>query len=290
VPNRTIVMRSSNGVPIEFDHRHVAPMRDSTPLLADPARLRERYREDGYLLLRGVLDAGRVWRLRAAYFSAFPDEYFRPGTSRAAGVYSGHAPAGLRPYGVAGHPAHDFVRGTAFAEFTAQARLEELARTLLGGPVRLLPRQVLRHFDASSKESTRAHVDRAYPSGAESDLVTAWIPLGDCPVETGGLVYLEGSHRLGAGAVDRRRTVTDRPHDSRPFSHDLAWTARTLGGRWLWTNFRAGDLAMHCPEIVHASLDTATETMRLSADIRFQSAGLPVRREWTRHWSADDGA
>jgi len=31
--------------------------------------------------------------------------------------------------------------------------------------------------------------------GAASDLVTLWVPLGDCPVATGGLVYLDGSHQ-----------------------------------------------------------------------------------------------
>jgi hypothetical protein len=290
VSEETVVMRSSNGVPLEFDDLHFAPMRDSTGLRYDTGRLRERYRQDGYLLLRGVLPESRVWRLRAEYFATFPAAYFKQGTERSAGVYSGHPPVGLPPYGVPGHPAHDFVRGRVFAEFTAQPGLEGLARALLGAPVALVPRKVLRHFDASSKEATRAHVDRAYPSGADSDLVTMWIPLGDCPVETGGLVYLEGSHRLAPGAVDRPRTVTDRPHDRRPFSHDLAWTARTLGGRWLWTDFRAGDVALHCPDLVHASLDTVTETMRLSTDIRFQRAGLPIRQEWTRPWSADDGA
>jgi hypothetical protein len=277
-------------VPLEFDQLHFAPMRDSTDLRDDPGPLRERFREDGYLLLRGVIPAAWSWRLRADYFAAFPASYFEPGTDRSAGISSGQASAVQPPYGVAGHPAHDFVRGRAFAEFTAQPALEGLARTLLGGPVELLPRQVLRHFDASSKEATRAHVDLAYPSGGRADLVTIWMPLGDCPVETGGLIYLEGSHRLAAGAVDRPRTVTDRPHDRRPISHDLAWTARTLGGRWLWTDFRAGDVALHCPSLVHASLDTATQTMRLSADIRFQRAGLPIRPEWNKPWAADDGA
>lgn len=295
-------MHSSNGVPVEFSPRFFAPMQDSTELRDDPDLLRERYRRDGYLLLRGMLDPAAVLRLRAAYFAGFPRDYFKPGTDPAQGVYSGHTPAGLPPHGVPGHPAHDFVRGGVFADFTAQPEFEQLARSLLRDPVTLVPRQVLRHFDAGAKQASRAHVDRAYPSAARTgngaaaepsrgdDLVTIWIPLGDCPLETGGLIYLEGSHRLDPGSVDQPRTVTDRPKDSRPFSHDLAWTAGALGGRWLWTDFRAGDLAVHSPDLVHASLDTTTQTMRLSADIRFQRAGLPIRPEWTRHWSADDGS
>jgi len=120
--------------------------------------------------------------------------------------------------------------------------------------------------------------------------VTLWIPLGDCPARAGGVVYLEGSHRIDAAVVDGPRTVTDRPDDARPISHDLAWTARTLGGRWLWTDFAAGDVAAHCPDIVHATLDPSGELMRLSADIRFQRTGQPVLAEWSKPWSADDGA
>jgi hypothetical protein len=81
-----------------------------------------------------------------------------------------------------------------------------------------------------------------------------------------------------------------RHDDPRPFSHDLAWTARVLGGRWLWTDFDAGDVTVHRADLVHASLDTTTEVMRLSADVRFQRTGTPVDERWMVDWSADDGA
>ncbi|MFE9422569.1 phytanoyl-CoA dioxygenase family protein [Kitasatospora sp. NPDC006697] len=280
---------SSNGVALELDASNSAPMTDSTPLLGEPDRLRERYEQDGYLLLRAVLDPARVWAVREAYFSLFPREYLKPGTGPAAGVYSGQPPVGLAPYGTAGHPAHDFVRGEQYRAFTADPRLAGLAAAVLGGPVELVPRKVLRHYDAAAKSAARAHVDRAYPSGADGAQVTAWVPLGDCPLETGGVVYLEGSHRLDPGLLEGARALTDRPHDARPFSHDLSWTAETLGGRWLWTDFRAGDLVMHSPHMVHATLDTTTETMRLSTDLRFQTAGAGVSSAWQKPWSADDG-
>ncbi|GAA1965007.1 phytanoyl-CoA dioxygenase family protein [Kitasatospora viridis] len=286
---KTVARCSSNGVVLELDESNSAPMADSTDLLADPDRLRERYRQDGYLLLRGVLDPAEVWAVREAYFSLFPPGYLKPGTGPAAGVYSGRPPVGLAPYGTAGHPAHDFVRSDAYAAFTRSPELAGLARSVLGGPVQLVPRRILRHYDSASRSAARAHVDRAYPSGAGGELVTAWIPLGDCPLETGGVVYLEGSHRLDPGRLDGDRPVTDRPDDARPFSHDLAWTARTLGGRWLWTDFRAGDVVLHSPDTVHATLDTTTETMRLSTDLRFVSALASVRSAWQQPWSADDG-
>jgi hypothetical protein len=279
---------SSNGVPIPFDDDHFAPMRDSTGLLSDREALRARFLEDGYLLLRGVLGCGPIWRLREEYFSLFPATYFLEGTPLGSGVYSGHQPDGLPPYGVRGHPAYSFVRGRKFAAFTGQPRLAGLAADVLGQPAALIPRQVLRHFDLSCKQASRAHVDRAYPSGG-GDMVTVWIPLGDCPVESGGVIYLSGSHRADKSVLGGADATTDRPHDRRAYSNDLAWTAERLGGRWLWTDFRAGDVALHSPDLVHASLDTTTAVMRLSTDIRFQRAEAPVRPGWTRAWAADDG-
>jgi len=286
-------MASSNSVPVGFDERRFAPMRESTDLLGQPDLLRERYLDEGYLLLRGALDPGLVRSVRAGYFAGFPPEYFRPGTAPADGVYSGYTPESLRPHGVPGHPAHAFVRSAAFAAFADQPALAELAATLLDHPVFRLRRTPLRHFDCASWMASRAHVDQAYLGGGVrgADTVTMWIPLGDCPIESGAVVYLSGSHRADLGAVARQHVpVTDRPDDPRPFSHDLEWTARVLGGRWLWTNFGAGDIAVHRADLLHATLDTTTDIMRLSTDLRFQRTGTQVDVRWTADWSADDGA
>ncbi len=286
-------MASSNGVPVGFDERHFAPMRDSTELLGQPLALRARYLDEGYVLLRGVLDPALVRSARASYFAGFPPEYFKAGTALADGVYSGYTPEPLRRYGVPGHPAHAFVRSSAFAAFADQPALADLAATILDHPVFRLRRTPLRHFDRACAMASRAHVDQAYLSGEVSgaDTVTMWIPLGDCPIESGAVVYLSGSHRADLGAQARQHApVTDRPDDPRPFSHDLEWAARVLGGRWLWTDFLAGDIAMHRADLLHATLDTTTDVMRLSTDLRFQRTGTPVDVRWTADWSADDGA
>lgn len=285
-----VTLPSSNGVQVEFTDRYFAPMQDSTDLLAEPDLLRERYRKDGYVLLRQVLDPAEVMRVRAEYFAAFPAEYFKAGTRPGDGMFSGTAPASLPEYGVRGHPAYDFVRSPAYQSFATRPELAAVAAALLGGEVQLIRRKVLRHYDRASQQASRAHVDRAYQVVPAGDVVTLWVPLGDCPLDCGGLVYLSGSHEQTARQADSASPVTDRPDDPRPFSHDLAWTARELGGRWLWTDFQAGDVAAHCPDLVHASLDTVTDVMRLSTDIRFQRVQAPVDPRWTVDWAADDGA
>ncbi|HTZ43859.1 MAG TPA: phytanoyl-CoA dioxygenase family protein [Jatrophihabitans sp.] len=280
---------SSNGVPVPFDDRLFEPMRDSAPLLADPPALRARFDEDGYLLLRGLLDPERVRDLRADYFGRFDAGLLAPGTTPADGVFSGTVPAGLPAYGTAGHPAYELVRSAGFDGFTRQPRLRSLAETLLGAGAELAPRRILRHFHRGARLASRAHVDYDYMDQGSDRLVTMWIPLGDCPVECGGLVYLTDSHRVGRAALEPLRAYTDRPDDPRPVSNDLHRTARTLGGRWLWTDYRAGDLVLHSPHTVHASLDNTTDAMRLSIDLRFRLRQEEPDRRWDGSWSADDG-
>jgi hypothetical protein len=237
-----------------------------------------------------VLEADKVWKLREDYFGRFPESYLRPGTTPADGVFSGTTPAELPAHGMPGHPAHSFVRDGPLTRFLDSSPLGELAGTLLDGNATMLPRVILRHFDSSSQRSSRAHTDHAYMDRGGTSVITTWLPIGDCPVESGGIVYLEDSHRIDRERLAALRQVNDRPGDDRPLSHDLAWVGRELGRRWLWADFRAGDVVLHGPHIVHASLDTTTPTMRMSVDARFAAPRQQPDGRWLRTWSADDGA
>ncbi|MFL6163667.1 MAG: phytanoyl-CoA dioxygenase family protein [Jatrophihabitantaceae bacterium] len=287
VTSRLPARLSSNGIEISGDE--FAPMRDSTRWRGQPRLLRDRFREHGYLLLRQVLDRRRVLELRADYFGRFDPAMLAAGSAAMAGIFSGTLPAGLPEYGTAGHPAYDLVRTARFDAFTRDPELRRIAEILLDAPVELIPRRILRHFHRNSGKASRAHVDYDYLTGGGDQLLTAWIPLGDCPIECGGLVYLEGSHRVSREELDTLRPFTDRPSDQRPVSNDLGLTARTLGGRWLWADYRAGDVVLHGPHLVHASLDNTSDVMRLSADLRFRASDSTPDERWAGDWSADDG-
>lgn len=280
---------TSNGAPVSFDDRHAAPLTDSTELLGDPVALRERYATEGYLYLRGVLDPEVVWETRSAYFSRFGPGYLAPGTSPRDGIFSGTRPHGLGAHGTVTHPAYGFVRSASWRRLTEQGALATIASAVLDGPVTCLPRQIVRQFDRASGRASRAHVDHTYLDQGQGEVTTVWIPIGDCPLETGPLVYLEGSHRLGADELAVLQQKTDRPDDRRPLSHDLGWVSEQSGARWLWTDFQAGDVAVHSPHIVHASLDVRSEQMRLSADVRFVRDDAVADPRWLVPWAGDDG-
>lgn len=276
---------SSNGVAIAFDDSTFAPQREIADWRADPALVRERFAADGYVLLRGALARDQVLALREAYFAQFDPSMLAPGTTPRDGVFSGFLPADLPEYGTAGHPAHEFVRGPQFDAFSRGAELCEIAELLLGGPVELVPRRILRHFHRGAGRASRAHVDFDYLDHGGEHIVTAWVPLGDCAVDGGGLVYLEGSHTASRQQLDALRDETD----PRTISSDLAGVARKTGSRWLWADYRAGDVLFHSPHIIHASLDNSRDVMRLSTDLRFRLRDDAADERWNDDWSADDG-
>ncbi|MCC6914342.1 MAG: phytanoyl-CoA dioxygenase family protein [Rhodospirillaceae bacterium] len=277
---------TSNGAPIPFTPQYFAALREShTGLPAET--LRARYAEDGYVLLKGALSSKTVLDLREAYLSLFDSSFFKDGNARR-GLFSGHEPKGLPAHGLAGHPAHAFVRSDAFRAFTGASTMKSIAETLFDGPAELIRRTPLRHFIPGRKRSSRAHLDRSYIGGVAADVVTIWVPLGDCPVDAGGLVYMDRSHEDEVLENARANAPNDRT-DTRPITHDLKWLSDFSGRRWLYADYSAGDIVVHSPVIVHASLDGELDLMRVSTDIRFQRAGSPSDPRWLDDWSADDG-
>ena len=45
--------------------------------------------------------------------------------------------------------------------------------------------------------STGVHYDQLFLRGGPPNALTAWVPIGDCPPMSGGLMYLEDSKGLG---------------------------------------------------------------------------------------------
>lgn len=250
--------------------------------------LRQAYRERGFLFLRGLLDRDRVLALRRRYFEMFDPALLRPGTSPEDGLYSGHWPDGLPPHGTEGHPAYLLVRSASFQNFADSEELRSLSETLLDGPVVRLLRAPLRHFIKGRPCASRAHIDFTYLDGGREDVVTLWISIGDCPIEAGGLVYLEHSSDLDLDAL-RDAMPRDRGWDRRPITHDLKALSDRTGRRWQFADIRAGDVLLHSPFVVHASLNTMTDLMRVSVDIRYALAHGGVDARWANHWSANDG-
>jgi ectoine hydroxylase-related dioxygenase (phytanoyl-CoA dioxygenase family) len=89
-------------------------------------------------------------------------------------------------------------------------------------------------------------------------LWTVWIPLGDCPLDLGGLAVAPGSHRHGllphAGEGTGQQGVDVAPEAT-----------------WESADYRCGDvLAFHGLTLHRALENRTTHRLRLSADFRYE--------------------
>ncbi|MCB1124691.1 MAG: phytanoyl-CoA dioxygenase, partial [Verrucomicrobiae bacterium] len=64
-------------------------------------------------------------------------------------------------------------------------------------------------------------------------------------------------------------------------SHNPPMVRNKFGGRWLTTEFQAGDFLTFGMFVVHASLDNRTQNrLRISSDSRYQRASEPIDDRW----------
>jgi ectoine hydroxylase-related dioxygenase (phytanoyl-CoA dioxygenase family) len=243
-------------------------MQASNDLLGDPQSLRDRLAEDGYLYLQQVIDPQKVLRLRALITQELADIGWIEG-----GPFTIQAVAkvrGIREDEEAFFEGYHAVQ--RLEEFHALAHDEQLMavmRAVVGASAFPHPLKVARiAFPAHHEVSTPPHQD--YPNNQGTpNLTAAWIPVGDCPTELGGLAILRGSHTHGVldlsshtGAGNRQAVLPEeliREH------------------RWVTTDYAAGDVLLFNSHTVHAALHNASEfNLRISVDYRYQCEREPL--------------
>ena len=161
-------------VPPEF----LAPMVDATAHLSDPAALRQAFAEEGYVLLRDVLDRTEVLAARREVFTrlAEVEEIQSPPE---AGIATSTSRRRERA-GDLGAFWTSISEGPALRRVTHGQRLHELAAMLFDAPSR--PHDYLFLRPAPIGNATNLHYDFPFFAGGASQIVTCWIPLGEIPV------------------------------------------------------------------------------------------------------------
>jgi len=271
-----------------------------TPANTPMAELKARYAEQGYLWLKGFLDPAAVIEFRGYVFRHLAESGL---TAAGADPREGISGGGEVNKSLADRRLMALVRSTAYEGFCVQPRLSRFMDEFLNGLSYLHKRKIMRYTQPNTPAATPAHYDLIYLRGGTSRIVTAWIPIGDVPVEMGGLVYLEGSHAIG---VDMEKEFSRNAADMTPeekinaynknmteggwVSKDLPDMADRFNTRWLIADYEAGDVMLHSPYMIHASTTNvdARNRIRLSTDIRFQNVEDEIDARWGNHWSLND--
>lgn len=261
-------------------------LRNSSDLLNQPDALRLRMQAEGYLYLPGLLNPEAVLQARqeiaeqlAAEGCLAPDSpvldcIAKPGLNMS-----------FRP---------DLaVPSQALKNLLYSGRMMEFYRLFLGDKIR--------HFDftwlraVAPGKGTYPHCDIVYMGRGTDAVYTTWTPLGDIPLEMGGLMILEASHRLDSIKHSYGRKDVDSYCANRKDAHlyasgEKGWDGalsknpvslrQRYGGRWLTAEFKAGDVLIFGMFTIHASLDNHSQQIRLSSDSRYQLASEPIDERW----------
>jgi ectoine hydroxylase-related dioxygenase (phytanoyl-CoA dioxygenase family) len=251
----------------------------------DRAALRGQLDEQGYLYLKQFFDAAKINRFREYYFKMLVETGLLDPESPPVEGRAGRGPVDQ----IKAHDIifNDIVRGKEYEALCTSPELVEFFEWFFGGQVFLHKRKIIRHIKPGGGQATGAHYDLVYLREGTDQVLTAWIPLGDCRVKDGALIYLEGSHKI-IREMDKQAV---RKIQAEWLTRDLPALAEKFDCRWLAADYQAGDLVIHNAYMVHASVDNTNQAgrMRLSTDIRYQLAGAPIDARWQNHWHDRDG-
>lgn len=278
----------SYGHELDMADDKVGLLRDSSDAATDFEELRRRLGEDGYLYMRGYLDRDEVMTARASLTERLaaagvldPDRPAIDGVCRSGSGYV------FKPELTDNNPA---VQNLLYS-----GRLTDFYEKFYGEPIRHYDFTWLRAIGPG--KGTNPHCDLPYMGRGTHKHMTCWLPYGDISFTLGGLMVLEGSHKR-MDLLERyvfRDVDTyceNKPDDAAnakagkwtftgTLSHNPPMVRNKFGGRWLTTEFQAGDFLTFGMFLVHASIDNRSENLlRISSDSRYQRASEPIDERW----------
>lgn len=288
----------AKGYELDTSEHCFGELRRSNDIERDPVALRRRFEEDGYLFIPEFFNRLDVVAVRQHICGVLAKKgLLNPGSPEIEAVKADNADMAFL---ADPRLAVEFMNSIAKTSAAMQ-------RLLYSGEIitffEAFFGESVRHFDFTWVRTmgpgfgTDPHCDTVYMGRGSARLCTTWIPYGDLPYEVGGLMLLEGSHRQG----DRLKHYLSRDVDvycenkleaAKIKSGEIPWTwggvlsnnpyslREHLGGRWLTTEYRMGDLLVFGMRTVHASLDNQSPYFRFSSDTRYQPASEPIDGRW----------
>ncbi|KAI1311141.1 hypothetical protein F5Y03DRAFT_391687 [Xylaria venustula] len=305
---------NTEGLTLHGSGSAITGVRSLTPCAADTPidELKRRYKEDGVLWVKGLLDPARVNKMRGGYLS-FVNEgsnMLKPGSDPVDGIFSGadwrefllpgalRVAHGLKDEGAFVDNAILSHNAPFYLEFKADVArvLEPFVGELCGfAKPWCLPRSLLR-CSVPGGETTPVHYDQIFLRAGPPTSITAWVPIGDVDVKGGGLIYLDRAHDIGKRYEDDFSEINaDLPDEERlsAFNKNMekgGWLDKNAGKfgenwsrSWLVGDYEAGDVLFHTPYTVHAGAINESESgrIRVSTDLRFVDTTKPYDERWT---------
>ena len=222
---------------------------------------------------------------------------------------------------VASHTTPDYL------QFLEHPALRQIVRDLMGWKKEILLRRTMLRHNIPGGLSTGVHYDKLFLRNGGAYFLTAWVPIGsfsissilpyawplilrfsgDISLHGGGLIYLSNSVGLGRNIEDDfTRRAASLPEEERISAFNvnmdkfgqLSDDAGSFHineakgkGKWLVSDFEAGDVVFHDPYVIHGSSknEDPNRRIRLSTDLRFYEEGSDIDQRWMKFWTPGDG-
>ncbi|GFZ51558.1 hypothetical protein JCM24511_09325 [Saitozyma sp. JCM 24511] len=287
--------------------------------------LRHELKTKGVVHIKQAMPRGYVLGIRERFFERVaPSGVLKSGTDPVDGIFCGGDPENfVWPKVLPGDNGQvnsmtldDMAKQGDYTYLAAQVHFEDWTNAFAGNehliglvsrfepswtrPI-CLRRQIFRTNMPNAKSATGVHYDQLFLRHGPPTAITAWIPIGDCPPQGGGLMYLDDSLVLGRELeegftrLSEERNFTD---DERKSAYNSNMTAkgglgndagvfarsRANGRKWLIGDYEAGDAVFHHMYAIHASglNHDPHGRIRFSADVRYVDGDQAYDRRWTK--------
>ena len=264
---------------------------DSSDYISDSDALRQRFLQDGYVFLPGLLDKSILMSLRQQIVDICEQcKWLKPGTNPLDAIsWTVPKVEGEDDY----FTVYDQVqRLQDFHALSHHKAIGEVMRALLGPSAFPHPLSIARLvFPDNQDWSTPPHQDFPNNQGT-AELYASWIPLSDCPGNMGPLAILKGSNHLGLLPLEFSLGDGFRQASLPIEAHALEWVG---------SDFKLGDVLIFHSYTVHRALPNNSDRMRISVDYRFQAEGEDItescltshhnRQSWSNiyaNWDRED--
>lgn len=268
----------SNGIQLDTSPEAFGELEPANHLLDDSEALRIRMADAGYLFFRRLIDPGVVLRARREILLKYAtvgeiDSINHPLMDAIQSAHSFIDQVNLRAF------TESVRTGLAYENVVLNPALLAFLETLLGGAVRPYDFRWPRFVRPG--EGCGFHYDGPYMNRGTDTVFTTWIPLGDVARHEGALIILEGSHKADQLLNTYAKKDADKEKISW-LSTDPLKLQQTFGGRWLTTDFEAGDVLCFGMHMLHGALDNRSprRRCRLTSDTRYQLASEPLDERW----------
>lgn len=248
-------------------HTELKEFRVSNDALDDAEEIGRRLDEEGYVFIKKLQDPDRLMALRREILQVcMTGGWLVRGTDPMDGIADIGAQCTEGDIGYT-DVYHEIYKLEAFHRSGHWPEVIEMMEKVVGGPVLPHPQKIARlWFPKYTEHTTPVHQDFVHFQGTY-DTYTCWAPVGDCPIELGGLALLPGSHKINAV----------HEHHFSLGAGNLAIDTADLENAWATTNYEVGDSLIFHSLTVHQALPNLTEDrLRVSLDNRYQAMNQPI--------------